>query len=88
MTDAQHEVLLALNLRQMQMADGSLLHETGVFTSEVATICGRSRRSTAAALSAAARLGWVASRSGDMETGWILLRPGVLALEAERGVRP
>lgn len=82
MTDAQREVLLALNLRAMQM--DNLIAETGVFTSEVARAAGRSNRSTAAILSMVRDYRWVRSCHGSDKIGWMLTVKGVAALEATR----
>lgn len=83
-TSAQHEVLVALNLRQMQGADSSEIGETGVMTGEVASACGRSKRSTAVILSQMRDFGWVASTHDADFIGWWLLEKGVAVLEATR----
>jgi hypothetical protein len=81
-TDAQHQVLLALNLRQMQCVD--LDDGDGVWTSEVAAVCGKSNRSAAVVLSQMRDFGWVQSTHGYEAVGWILTARGVAALERER----
>lgn len=83
MTANQRDVLLALNLRQMQMADGLELCETGVYTDEVAKAACRSNRSTAVVLSQMRDFGWVASCHGSERIGWLLQSKGVSALERE-----
>lgn len=85
MTDARHEVLLALNLKQMQRADIDV-ESDGVWTAEVARACGRSTRSTAAVLSQVREFGWVSSTRGDV-VGWVLTARGVAALEANRSMQ-
>lgn len=88
MTEGQRDVLLALNLVQMQNADGGEVAETGVYTEEIAAVCGRSKRSTAALLSSAMCRGWVEATHGWEWTGWTLLTAGVDALEATREPMP
>lgn len=88
MTGGQREVLLALNLVQMQNADGGEVAETGVYTEEIAALCGRSKRSTATLLSSAMSRGWVGATHGWTWTGWTLLGAGVDALEATREPAP
>lgn len=83
MTDNQRDVLLALNLRQMQMCDSPTVSETGVFTAEVAEAARRSTRSAAVVLSAMRDFGWVRSYHGE-PCGWFLTGRGVKALEADR----
>lgn len=84
MTDAQHDVLLALNLRQMQGAD--VMEEgDGVWTNEIASVCGRSNRSAGVVLSQMRDFGWVQSTHYDgREMAWLLTGRGVAALERER----
>lgn len=84
MTDKQIDVLLALNLRQMQMAD-AWEEGSGVWTEEIAAVCGLSARATAAVLTDARARGWVRGgpRSGDV-TSWVLITGGVAALESNR----
>lgn len=82
MTANQKAVLLALNLKQMQRADFS--NEGGVWTEEVASVCGRSNRSVATILSQMRDFGWVQSIHNSEAIGWCLVRKGVDALEANR----
>lgn len=84
MSELQREVLLALNLRQMQMADHAELGSSGVFTAEVAAAAGLSNRSTANVLAGLRRRGWVASCHWSDLMGWLLIDAGVAALEADR----
>lgn len=84
MTSNQRAVLLALNLRQMQMCDSPTVSETGVFTAEVAEAAPRSVRSTAVVLSAMRDFGWVQSCHGSEMCGWLLTARGVKALERDR----
>jgi hypothetical protein len=84
MTSAQLQVLLALNLVQMRMADNTESAETGAWTSEIAHACARSNRSTATVLSQMRDFRWVASCHGNDGIGWVLTERGVAALERER----
>lgn len=83
MTDKQIDVLLALNLRQMQMDDSPELSEHGVPTNEIANVAGLSNRSAAVVLSAMRDFGWVTSRHTE-KIGWLLHAKGVAALERNR----
>lgn len=82
MTEAQCEVLLALNLLQMQRADGPA--EDAPWSEEVARICGRSTRSAAVVLSQMRDFGWVQSVHYTETLGWVLTTKGVEALERNR----
>lgn len=84
MTPTQRDVLLALNLRQMQMGDVG--EWAGIFTSEVAAACGRTTRSVAVVLSQMREWRWVRSVHTSDKMGWELTEKGVKALEATRGV--
>lgn len=84
MTDAQRDVLLALNLRQMQASDHWEPGD-GVWTSEVAAVSGRSNRSAAVVLSQMRDFGWVQSEHGSDVIAWRLARRGVEALERDAG---
>lgn len=80
MTDKQLEVLLALDLRQTQMAE-AWADDPAVWTEEIAAVAGISNRSAAAVLRGARERGWVRSVRGTNWFGWRLTSGGVQALE-------
>lgn len=86
MTDAQRDVLLALNYVQMRATDAP--EEDGYTAREVSNFTRRSVRSTAVILSQMRDFGWVQSLHSYSLIGWVLMAKGVQALERDRAVAP